>query len=196
MLEVSLEGVYQYARENFIPILSNDSEEVLVQTIQTLKPCRVLEIGTAVGYSASLIALKSNAVVDTIEIDTARLEIAKELWKNLNIDHRINSFVGDVDEIIEDVIKEKSYDLIFIDGPKSRYLKHLLVTAPHLRKGGIVLADDVLFFGMVRSDEVAPHKHRSNVTNLRKFMAYLDSSQDFDVTIYEKGNGIAVLTKK
>ena len=126
----SLEDIRQESKVEFLPILSQECEEVLIDLIKKIKPTSILEIGTCVGYSSTIMLLNSNATIDTIEIDEERLEKAKALWENYKLQDRVNYYLGDVDKILDKVIENKTYDLIFIDGPKSRYLDHFIKTLP------------------------------------------------------------------
>lgn len=186
---------HEYARSNYIPILDDESLDCFKSIVQKYMPKSVLEIGTAIGYSASLIAQICPCFIDTVELNQQRVDMAKQLWKDLGIGNRITSYVGDVDVILQDIVEGKEYDFVFLDGPKSRYGKHLEICYPHIKKGGIIVVDDVLFFGMVMSGEKVAHKHRTIVNNLRKFVKYINECGLYKVTIMEKGNGIAVLEK-
>ncbi len=191
-----LEQLYNYARENYIPIIDDESLEVLLAEVTQTKPKRILEIGTAVGYSGALMLQKSDAVLDTIEIDENRRNIAQKLWKELGIDSRINSYLGSADEILGEVIADKEYDFVFIDGPKSRCSQYYDECFEHISSGGVIFVDDVLFFGMVKGQDWVSHKHRTIVNNLRKFLDKIQSDARVDVTILDIGNGIAVIRKK
>ncbi|MEG1608793.1 MAG: class I SAM-dependent methyltransferase, partial [Clostridia bacterium] len=152
---------------------------------------------TAVGYSSALMVLNCpNTHIDTIEIDPLRAQMAQQLWTTLCIDGNINSIVGDVDQILSEVVQGKTYDFVFLDGPKSRYLQHLQAIESNICSGGIVLADDVLFFGMVKGEDYVAHKHRTIVKNLRVFLQYLESNNSFSTQLLDKGNGIAIIKKK
>ena len=148
----SLEDIRQESKVEFLPILSQECEEVLIDLIKKIKPTSILEIGTCVGYSSTIMLLNSNATIDTIEIEEERLEKAKALWENYKLQDRVNYYLGDVDKILDKVIENKTYDLIFIDGPKSRYLDHFIKTQKAMHKNTIVLCDDVLFFGLVKGE--------------------------------------------
>ena len=191
-----LSQVLTSARDRHVPVIDDDSREVLIRTVEELKPRRILEIGTAIGYSASLMALNSDAVIDTIEMDNTRRQEAISLWKRLGIDDRINAYLGNADEILEKVIEGKEYDFIFIDGPKSKYLSHYLTCLPHLSEGGVVFADDVLYFGMVEGEEFVPHKHRTIVINLRQFLSTVQNDDGVECKIVRSGNGVAIIRKK
>ncbi len=191
-----LDGVHDDAREKYIMILSDECERVLMGLMEKHKPEKVLEIGTAIGYSSSLIALSCDCVIDTVEKDKERIIKAKELWRTLGVDGRINSYEGDADVILDMVGEFKTYDYVFIDGAKSAYKKQLEFLMPHIEDGGVVLCDDVTYLGLVRGEEHVPHKHRTIVKNMRAFLEYVSDESLFDTEIYDEGNGIAVVIKK
>ena len=191
----SLEDIRQESKVEFLPILSQECEEVLIDLIKKIKPTSILEIGTCVGYSSTIMLLNSNATIDTIEIDEERLEKAKALWENYKLQDRVNYYLGDVDKILDKVIENKTYDLIFIDGPKSRYLDHFIKTQKAMHENTIVICDDVLFFGLVKGEEKVAHKHRTIVRHLREFLSFIEERDDLNVEILDKGNGIAIIRK-
>lgn len=191
----SLEDIRQESKVEFLPILSQECEEVLIDLIKKIKPASILEIGTCVGYSSTIMLLNSNATIDTIEIDEERLEKAKALWENYKLQDRVNYYLGDVDKILDKVIENKTYDLIFIDGPKSRYLDHFIKTQKAMHENTIILCDDVLFFGLVKGEEKVAHKHRTIVRHLREFLSFIEERDDLNVEILDKGNGIAIIRK-
>lgn len=192
----TLNQLYDYARQNYIPIIDDASLEVLIGEIEKANPKRILEIGTAVGYSGAIMLQHSQASLDTIEIDEDRRNIAIRLWRELGLEERINSYLGSADEILEEIIEGKEYDFVFIDGPKSRCGKYYDQCFEHIKSGGIIFVDDVLFFGMVRGQEWVAHKHRTIVKNLRIFLDKIQSDERVDVKILDVGNGIAVIRKK
>lgn len=191
----NLDDIKQYAKENFLPIMSEECENTIIDILKNNDIKKILEIGTCVGYSSTIMLQNSNAVIDTIEIDEKRVEQAKQVWKNYRYLDRVNSYLGDVDKILEDVCSNKIYDFIFIDGPKSRYKNHLITCLKHTHKGSIILADDVLFFGLVKGQEKVNHKHRTIVRHLREFLDYIENSNEIEVNILNEGNGIAVMKK-
>ena len=164
--------------------------------MQKYKPKNILEIGTCVGYSSSIMLLNSEATIDTIEIDEERQNVAKNVWAAQNLQDRVNAYLGDANVILKDVIKDKKYDFVFLDGPKSRYLEHLNLVLGNVNQGGIILADDVLFFGLVKGEEHVAHKHRTIVRHLREFLADIENRDDLDVELIKEGNGIAIIRKK
>ena len=95
-----LDGVHDLARREYIMILSDECREVLQRLFAEHSPKRVLEIGTAIGYSSSIMALSSDCVIDTVEKDCERIAKAKQLWKSLGIVDKINAYLGDSEEIL------------------------------------------------------------------------------------------------
>ena len=190
-----LKDIHDLAREQFVMILSDECEAVLKDIFEKYSPQRVLEIGTAIGYSSSIMALSSDCVIDTIEKDESRIERAKELWKSLGVERQINVYHGDSDVLLPDVIAGKQYDFVFIDGAKSSYRRQLELLLPHIEKGGVILCDDVLYLGLVKGDSYPPHKHRTIVRNMRDFLAYVEDSEALELQLIEEGNGIAKIRK-
>ncbi len=191
-----LKRVHDKARADFVMILSDECESVLRELFEENKPKRVLEIGTAIGYSASVMALSSDCVIDTIEKDESRIAQAQELWKELGVQDRINCFCGNADEVLSSVVEGKTYDFVFIDGAKSAYKRQLEFLYERIEKGGIALCDDVLYLGLVEGDKVPPHKHRTIVNNMREFLSFVKNSEKYDFKLIGEANGILILRKK
>ena len=192
----TLEEIRRLSEVEFLPILSKECEKVLIELMAKEKPLKILEIGTCVGYSSSIMLLNSQATIETIELDEERLNVAKNVWKAQNLQDRVVYHLGDANEILKDVISHKAYDFVFLDGPKSRYLEHLNIVLPNVRSGGIILADDVLFFGLVKGEEHVAHKHRTIVRHLREFLADVEARNDVEMELIKEGNGIAIIRKK
>ena len=192
----TLEHIRELSKIEFLPILSEECEELIIRLMNKEKPTNILEIGTCVGYSSSIMLLNSEAHIDTIELDAERQRVAKSVWEAQNLQDRVTSYLGDANIILKDVIKDKVYDFVFLDGPKSRYLEHLEVVINNVKSGGIILADDVLFFGLVKGEEHVEHKHRTIVRHLREFLDAIENDDRLQVEMIEKGNGIAIIRKK
>ena len=166
------------ARERFIPVILDDSKEELLALVKKIKPKRILEIGTAIGYSGSLmLTTEESAILDTIELLEERQQEAITNFKKFGVDSRVNSYLGDAMELLPNIINGNCYDLVFIDGPKSGY----------------IFCDNVLFRGLVANGKKPPHKFRTIVVGLRKFLSYVMNNSDFRTQIMEKGDGIAII---
>lgn len=170
-----LERARARAAADFIPVCGEGCARILEECCARLKPRRILEIGTAVGCSAALMALSCGAEVDTIDFDEERLKRAEELWRELGLNGRIHAFCGDVKRILPEVIAGKKYGLVFIDGPKSAYKSIFESVREHTEKGGEIVSDDVDYLGLVLSKAYPPHKHRTIVTNMRDYLEYISA---------------------
>ncbi len=182
------------ARERHIPVILDDSKDELLALVAKIKPKRILEIGTAIGYSGSLmLEIAKDCVLDTVELLEDRREEALSNFKKFGVIDRVNSFLGDARELLPQIIKGNIYDLVFIDGPKSKYTEYLNMVLGNIKKGGYVFCDNVLFRGMVASGNKPPHKYRTIVVSLRNFLKYIANNSDFRTEIKEKGDGIAII---
>ena len=195
---MELQEIEKFARANHIPVLLGDSAEFLANIVSKKQPHNILEIGTAIGYSGTIMLLASEmANLTTIEKNEESFNRAKETFKTFNVDSRTEQLLGDGFEIIQDLnSKNKKYDFIFLDGPKGQYLFYYPILLNMLSKGGCLLVDNVLFKGLVRSTEDVGHKKRAMVTKLRKFLNEVETRTDINTTIHEIGDGIAEIYKK
>ncbi len=186
------EEIEKSARERFIPVILDDSKEELLALVKKIKPKRILEIGTAIGYSGSLmLTCEKDAILDTVELLEERRDEATQNFKKFGVIDRVNSYLGDV--LLPDRIKDNKYDLVFIDGPKSKYLNYLNMVISNINKGGYVFCDNVLFRGLVANGKKPPHKFRTIVVGLRNFLKYIVNNNNFNSEIKEKGDGIAII---
>lgn len=193
-----LQKLEDFARQNHIPVLLDDSAKFLAEFVNKKQFLNILEIGTAIGYSGSIMLLASEkAHLTTIEINEDNFNKATQTFKALGLSTRVEQILGDGFEQIN-ILKEKQkkYDLIFLDGPKGQYLKYYTVLLQMLENGGCLLVDNVLFHGMVRSKEDVGHKKRAMVTKLRQFMQEIETRSDLNTTIHEIGDGVAEIYLK
>lgn len=195
MNEIELEKIKQKALEDKIPIIMDDTLEVIDEILSKDKPEKILEIGTAVGYSAICFSkyLKENGRIDTIEREEDRVIQAKENIQRAEVEEKINILFGDAVEILP-TLKDK-YDVIFIDAAKGKYPFFLKEALRMLADNGIILADNVLYKGYVMSD-YNKHKQRTAVRNLREFLKELDENKELEVEVLEVGDGLAIARKK
>lgn len=188
------EEIEKSARERFIPVILDDSKEELLALVKKIKPKRILEIGTAIGYSGSLmLTCEKDTILDTVELLEERRDEATQNFKKFGVIDRVNSYLGDVNVLLPDIIKDNKYDLVFIDGPKSKYLNYLNMVISNINKGGYVFCDNVLFRGLVANGKKPPHKFRTIVVGLRNFLKYIVNNNNFNSEIKEKGDGIAII---
>ena len=178
------------ALENHIPIIMDDTLEKIKEILKKEKPKRILEIGTAVGYSAICFArYAETCIIDTIELDEERAKEAIENIKKIGVDERINVIIGNAVEILPTLNFE--YDIIFIDAAKSKYSIFLEQGIRLVKNGGIILADNVLYKGYVMSD-YNKHKQRTAVRNLREYIKEVTENPNLESEILEIGDGLAI----
>ena len=190
-----LEKVKNKALEDHIPIIMDDTLEVVRRLIEENSPRRILEIGTAVGYSASQFVrfCKEDVKIDTIEINEERAKKAIENVKKIGIDKNINIIVGNAVDILPSL--NEKYDMIFIDANKGKYPIFLKEAIRLSHKGSLIIADNVLYKGYVLSN-YNKHKQRTAVRHLREYIADMISNEDLDSQILEVGDGLAISVKK
>ena len=194
MNKQELAKIKERALEEHIPIIMDDTLEVIEKELEIFKPNRILEIGTAVGYSAICFSefLNKNGKIDTIERELDRVNEAKINIKKAEVEQKINIIEGDAVEILP-TLNEK-YDMIFIDASKGKYPFFLKESLRLLNANGIIFADNVLYKGYVLSD-YNKHKQRTAVRNLREFLKELQENKELDTKILEVGDGLAIAKK-
>ena len=191
MNSVELEKIKKKALEDKVPIIMDDTLEVVAKILTEIKPNKILEIGTAVGYSAICFSeyLQENGKIDTIERDTERVKEARENIKKAEVEDKINIYEGDAVEILPTLNDE--YDVVFIDAAKGKYPFFLNQALRMIRKGGVIIADNVLYKGYVMSD-YNKHKQRTAVRNLREYIAEITNNDKLETKILEVGDGLAI----
>ena len=191
----SIEEIKKKALEDHIPIIMDDTLEVVGKILEKIKPKKILEIGTAVGYSAIRFSeyLNENGYIDTIEKDEERVKEAKQNIKDLGLDEKIHIFEGDALEILPTLAGP--YDVVFIDAAKGKYPIFLSEALRMLANNGIIIADNILYKGYVMSD-YNKHKQRTAVRGLREFLKNLNENENLTTEIIEVGDGLAISRKK
>ncbi len=191
MNKEELEKIKQKALEENIPIIMDDTLEMVDKILKDTKPKRILEIGTAVGYSAMCFSeyLQDGGKIDTIERDKNRIAEAKINIEKVGVADKINIYEGDAVEILP-TLNEK-YDVAFIDAAKGKYPFFLKETLRMIKTDGIILADNVLYKGYVMSD-YNKHKQRTAVRSLREYIKEITENPHIETEILEVGDGLAV----
>ena len=187
--------IKQKALENHIPIIMDDTLDVIAKILKEIKPNKILEIGTAVGYSAMCFSeyLQDGGIIDTIERDEERIEEAKQNFIKVGVQDKIHLYEGDAVDILPTLDEE--YDVVFIDAAKGKYPFFLEQALRMLKDKGVIIADNVLYKGYVMSD-YNKHKQRTAVRNLREYIAKVNEDANLDTEILEVGDGLAVSYKK
>lgn len=186
-----LNKIKEKALEDHIPIIMDDTLEVIEDYLKEKNVKRILEIGTAVGYSAICFTkvLSEEGIIDTIERDEERVKQAKINIEKAEVKDKINIYEGDAVEILP-TLNEK-YDVVFIDAAKGKYPFFLKEALRMIKENGVIFADNILYKGYVMSD-YNKHKQRTAVRNLREYIKEVSENPNLDTEILEVGDGLAI----
>lgn len=186
--------LYNTCRENHIPVVRDKTAEILCKLIKDKKPSNILEIGTAIGYSGTLMLLCSEySHLTTVELSAEMCEKASQTFAKYSVSDRVQIINKNAIDFLQD--NNKKFDFIFVDGPKGQYIKYLPYLKGAINKNGIIFCDDVLYFGMVKDDSLVIHKKITIVRNLREFIAKVQTDPDFKSELLEVEDGILIAQK-
>ena len=186
-----LKLIKEKALEDRIPIIMDDTLEVIEKTLSNNKPKRILEIGAAVGYSAICFTeyLAEGGTIETIERDEERIAEAKVNFKRAEVADKVILHEGDAVEILPTL--NSKFDMVFIDAAKGKYPFFLKEALRMLNDDGIIFADNILYKGYVMSD-YNKHKQRTAVRNLREYIKETTENPNLETEILEVGDGLAI----
>ena len=186
-----IEQIKQKALEEHIPIIMDDTLEVIEKILLEAKPKRILELGTATGYSSICFSniLNNDVYIDTIELNEERANEAINNIKELELQDNINVIVGNAVDILPTL--NEQYDIFFIDAAKGKYPIFLKEAIRLSKKGSIILADNILYKGYVMSG-YNKHKQRTAVRNLREYIKESTEDENLETKILEIGDGLAI----
>lgn len=192
-----LEEMEQYAKAHHVPIMELSGIETILQILRIAQPKQILEVGTAIGYSALRMAtvLPETNIV-TIERDSERYTVAEEFIKRANKEHQISIIKGDALEVEALIEKFGRFDAIFIDAAKGQYKKFFEIYSRYLGDKGIIITDNVLFKGLVCEDTIESKRVRSMVTKIKDFNKWLMKHAEYDSVIIPVGDGVAISKKR
>ncbi len=193
MVHLRLEKLEKYAQENNVPIMQKDGIEFLANYIKENNIKNILEIGSAIGYSAIKMALVDNDIkVTTIERDIDRYNLAVKNINDFNLTEKINIINADALEV---ELNDK-YDLIFIDAAKSQYIKFFEKFEKNLKTNGVIVSDNLSFHGLVEDETKTNNRNTKQlVRKIRKYIEYLKENPNYKTTFYELGDGVAISIK-
>jgi predicted O-methyltransferase YrrM len=190
-----LKEIEFYAETNYIPIIKPEVANFLNIIIKIKKPRNILEIGTAIGYSA-IIMLNSykNAKLLTIEKDIDRAEIARNNFKRASLLDRVELILGDAIEVLPNL--NKKYDVIFIDASKGHYEEFFNECLRILNKDGLLICDNILYKGYIEGEMSVKHKRRTIVYRMRNFIDTLVNKSELTTSIIPIGDGLSLSIKE
>lgn len=189
-METKLEKLEYYAKEHHIPIMEKDGIEFLTNYIKENNIKNILEIGSAIGYSAIKMALIDPSIhIITIERDEKRYE---EAISNIN-DFKLHNQIELIYSDAFDVELNQKFDLIFIDAAKSQYTKFFQKFEKNLNPNGVIISDNLNFHGYTHQKERIQSKNlRQMVRKINEYITFLEENKQFETTIYEIGDGVGV----
>lgn len=184
------------AEADEIPIIHPEVEKHIELMIASMGVKKILEIGTAVGYSASAFALFMGQTghVDTVERNFKMVLEAKENFARMCVDNQVNQLVGDAQEVVKEL--SEPYDMIFLDGAKGHYI-HLLPDCLRLLKpGGLIISDNVLFKGMIATNELVIRRKITIVKRMRRYLKEISDHPQLLTSVLPLGDGLAISMKR
>ncbi len=193
MVHILIKEMEEYASINNVPIMMEDGIEFLTNYIKDNKVKTILEIGSAIGYSAIKMALVNSDIrVTTIERDIDRYNEAVKNINKANLADSVEIILGDA---LETNITSK-YDLIFIDAAKSQYIKFFNKYSVNLNDNGVIVSDNLDFHGLVaNTDKKINRNTRQLVRKIGEYITFLKENNEYKTIFYECGDGIAISKK-
>jgi len=182
----------EYAESKHIPVVVSETARLLETICAISKPGKILEIGTAIGYSSIIMAkaLNSECVIDTIEMDADMVSTAAYYIKKAGFEGVIRIINGEALDVLQCL--NRPYDLIFVDAAKGQYPQFLPHCLRLLNVNGILLSDDVLYGGLVAKHGRIEHKHRTIANRLREYLEELLATDNLVTSVVPIGDGIAI----
>jgi len=187
---VHIRELEEYAKINNVPIMMKDGIEFLTQYIKENNVKTILEIGSAIGYSAIKMALVDKSIkVTTIERDTNRFNEAVKNIKEFNLENQIEIINADALEYEDD----KQYDLIFIDAAKAQYIKFFEKYKTNLKQDGTIISDNLDFHGLVKNPELTTNRNTKQlVRKINTYIEFLKENKEFKTEFISLGDGIGI----
>ncbi|WP_314164016.1 O-methyltransferase [Lachnoanaerobaculum gingivalis] len=188
----TVEEIRSVAKENYIPIIKRDTENLLKFVLKMQNPKSILEIGCAVGYSAIVMLENSSADIVTVEKMPERVEEAKKNIKYANLEDRAKIIEGDAGEILERLVNEnKKFDFIFMDAAKAQYITWLPTVKALLKDKGIIFSDNCLQEGDLLESSFAIRKRDKTIhKRMRDYIYLLLHDEDLESWIFSIGDGV------
>jgi len=185
-----------YAEENHVPIVHKEVGVLLQVITKATRVKKVLEVGTAIAYSTLLFceAMGDEGYITTIERNEKMISLAKENIKKANKTKNVRIIEDDATEVLKYL--EGKYDLIFLDGAKAHYKDFLNDCINFLNPGGILVSDNILYKGMVATDDLVVRRQRTIVNRMREYLQYICNHPQLDTSIIPIGDGLAISYKK
>jgi predicted O-methyltransferase YrrM len=186
----------RYAKENYVPIIQKEVSRFLYVLGLLKSPKTILEVGTAIGYSAIIFSkvISEDGLITSIERDDNMYEIASSNIKKFNLSDKIKVIKGDALEVLPKLYGE--YDLIFIDASKGHYEEFFKEAERMIKKGGIIVSDNVLYKGMIANDDLVKRRNRTITNRMRSYLNRICNDEKYITSVLPIGDGVAISLKK
>ncbi len=194
--EGQIKEMEAFAKENDVPISQPESIRLIEILLKIMGAEKVLEIGTAIGYSAIRMSLASDAEITTIELSKEMAEIAEKNISRAGLSEKIKVLCGDAKEKLPQIEGEGIFDLIFVDAAKGQYMEFFPHCMRLLRKGGALISDNILYKGMTATDELVVRRKITIVRRLRAYLEMLRENKELNTAILPIGDGVAISFKE
>lgn len=193
---MEIEELKKSARDRYIPLVREETGKALKEECKKCQPKNILEIGTAIGYSALLMLSSCNGHICTLEKDETRFKEAEENFNKFGVFGRVEMHLGDAQLYLEDFSKTgRKFDFIFLDGPKGQYIHYYPLIKEILSPNGILFADNVKLLGLVEHAEKVTHKNRTMTRNMTEFINVISHDEDFKTQFYTVEDGYIIAKK-
>ncbi len=185
-----------FAKANEVPISQPESIRFVEVLLKIKGAKKILELGTAIGYSAIRMTNACGAEIVTVEISDEMAEIARENFQRAGVCDKVELIQGDARDVIRSIQGEEVFDVIFVDAAKGQYMEFFPECERLLKKGGILISDNVLYKGMTATDELVVRRKITIVRRLRKYLEMLKNNKNFSTALLPVGDGVALSFKE
>lgn len=190
-----LKELEEKALKEYIPIISPEVAQLIRLLSEMTGANKILEIGSAIGYSSILFSgFSENMKITTIEMDEERATEAEGNIRRAGMDKKITLLRGNALEVMDRIAEQ--FDIVFVDAAKGQYNNFLPKCLKLLKKGGLLISDNILYRGTVAETGFIPRKHRTIIVNMKEYLKRLSQDETLTTSIIPIGDGVAVSLKK
>lgn len=192
-----LHELERYAEENSVPIVEPETARFLSVMCRMKRPKKILEVGCAIGYSSILMAnaTEDDCKIATLECSEEMVNTARDNIKKAGYSEKISVIEADAKDYLSYIDDDEVFDIIFLDGPKAHYIYMLDECVRLLKKGGIIISDNVLYKGMTADDNHVVRRKITIVKRLRKYIDMLMEHPELETSLLPLGDGVTISVK-
>ncbi len=186
----------KFAKENDVPISQPESIRLVEILLKLSRAENILELGTAIGYSAIRMTKACGAKIVTVELSDEMADLAEENFKIAEVCNKVTLIRGDARTVVAEMPGEELFDVIFVDAAKGQYMEFFPHCERLLKKGGLLISDNVLYKGMTATDELVVRRKITIVRRLRNYLEMLKENKNFSTALIPIGDGVALSIKE